>query len=348
MDLNYVIEKFRKSPARMDKGNKANALEMHVTEDIILEAKKIVSKEFGASPSALRKYAKILKRQPTIEDVKIMQASDKKVLTSTGELVGQHKGAKVLLLDIETAPIKAYVWGLWKQNISWSHVTNDWFIICWAAKWLDDVDVHSACVSPIEALNENDSNILKPLWDLLEEADVVVTHNGDQFDIPRINSRFAINNMTPPSPYYRIDTCKVARKQFAFTSNKLDALAHYFGFEGKYDTDFELWEGCLNGDRKSLQEMQEYNIQDVKVLEEVFLKLRPWITNFPNANNYLASKTIVCTTCGGDNLEELRNQFYYTTTGKYQLFRCRDCGAITKSRYNLNTPKNIKGTNIGR
>ena len=348
MDLNYVIEKFRKTPARMDKGNKANALEMHVSEDIIKEAKRIVCAEFGATPGALRRYAKLLKRQPTVEDVRAIQSKQAVETAEKEEIKIAHRGAKTLLLDIETAPIKAYVWGLWKQNISWEHVTNDWFIICWAAKWLDSPNIYSEVISPIDALNEDDSKILQPLWDLLEEADVVVTHNGDQFDIPRINSRFAINDMIPPSPYYRIDTCKVARKQFAFTSNKLDALAHYFGFEGKYETSFELWEGCLEGDRKSLQQMQEYNIQDVKVLEEVFIKLRPWITNYPNANNYLSSKQIVCVTCGGENLEELPGQYYYTTTGKYQLFRCTDCGAITKSRYNLNTPKNIKGTNVGR
>ena len=336
MDLEQVCKKFREIPTRLEKGKYTLAARWDTDLETIIKAKKIVKEELG-NPTSKELREKAKKVAEELGAKKVQEYRSKK-----------HKGVKILLFDIETAPMKAYIWGLWKQNIAWDHVTSDWFIICWAAKWLDSPDIYSGCVSPVEALNEDDSNILKPLWKLLDEADVVIGHNSDSFDIPRLNSRFVLNGMVPPSPYYKVDTWKVAKKEFAFTSNKLDALAHYFGLEGKYETDFKLWEGCLNGDRKCLQEMQDYNIQDVKVLEEVFYKLRPWIKGFPNANNYLQPTQIVCATCGSDNLEELPGQYYYTATGKYQLLRCKDCGAITKSRYNLNTPKNVRGTNVGR
>ena len=330
MNFEEICKVFRESPTRMDNGVNLLASRLKAEPSDILAARKLVRKEIGKTSEELRQEAAERRRQ--IDEYYKRPARQQ----------------RILLLDIETTPIKAYVWDLWKQNIAWDHTTSDWYIICWSAKWLDSPDIYSECITPIDALQENDANILQPLWDLLENADIVVTHNGDAFDLPRINTRFALNGMTPPSPYYRIDTFKVAKKEFAFTSNKLDAIAHYFGLEGKYDTDFKLWEGCINGNRKALQEMQEYNIQDVKVLEEVFLKLRPWIKGFPNNNNYMSSKTLVCATCGSDNVEELQEQYYYTSTGKYQLFRCKACGAITKSRYNSNTPKNIKGTNVAR
>lgn len=330
MNFEEICKIFRKSPTRMDNSVKLLMNRLNAEPEDIVAAKKLIRKEIGKTSGELRKEAAERRKQ----SVEYYRKS--------------LKQQRILLLDIETTPIKAYVWDLWKQNIAWDHTTSDWYIICWSAKWLDSPDVYSECITPMDALQETDANILQPLWELLENADVVVTHNGDNFDLPRINTRFVLNGMTPPSPYYRIDTFKVAKKEFAFTSNKLDAIAHYFGLEGKYDTDFSLWEGCIDGNRKALQEMQEYNIQDVKVLEEVFLKMRPWIKGFPNNNNYMNSKTIVCATCGSDNIEELQGQYYYTSTGKYQLFRCKDCGAITKSRYNLNTPKNIKGTNVAR
>lgn len=76
----------------------------------------------------------------------------------------------------------------------------------------------------------------------------MIAHNGKKFDIPKINTRFIINGLNPPSPYKQIDTLEVARKQFGFSSNSLDALATFFGFDNKDPHDFILWKSCLNGD----------------------------------------------------------------------------------------------------
>ena len=185
------------------------------------------------------------------------------VIKEAKRQVWSPKIPKVLILDIETAPMKAYVWKRWKENISLDQTISEWFCLCWSAKWLYQADTMSEVLTPEEVMQEKDSRIMKILWELLNEADIVVTHNGDKFDLPRINSRFIINDLPPTTPYYSVDTCKVCKKQFGFSSNKLDALAGYFGFNGKLDTSFDLWKGCMEGDKYSLICMEQYNIQDV-------------------------------------------------------------------------------------
>lgn len=243
---------------------------------------------------------------------------------------------KVLIFDIETAPLKAYIWKLWKENIHLDQIINDWFCIAWSAKWLYNGYTMGDVLKPEEITREDDSRIMTSLWKLINEADIVVTHNGNKFDIPRINSRFIINGLEPTKPYFSIDTCQIAKKQFGFSSNKLDALATYFGIEHKLDTDFKLWKRCLSGDKEALKYMLSYNMKDVDILEEVYLKLRPWIKNHPNISN-LTGQKMACSNCGSQHLELLNNQYYFTSVGKYHLYKCKDCGAISRGRKSISS-----------
>lgn len=289
-----------------------------------------------------------------IKDVKEARETAKWILKNKDvssrerEIKRQAVMPKILILDTETAPLEAYVFGLWKQNIAWDHTIAQWFMLCWSAKWLFSNEILTDCVTGEEALKEDDSRIMTTLWELIDKADIVVAHNAKGADIPWLNTRFILNGLTPPKPYFIIDTLDIARRQFAFSSNKLDALAGYFGIEHKMDTDFNLWKRCKHGDDKALAYMQEYNMKDVDILEEIFLKIRPWIKNYPNANNFINSNIPICATCGSENIEELKGQYYYTSVGKYSLYRCRDCGAITRGRYNLRLPRNIKAVGVGK
>jgi len=121
-------------------------------------------------------------------------------------------------------------------------------MISWAAKWLGSQEVLSECLTPEEILEESDDRITKQLWSLMDQADIVIAHNGKRFDVPKMNSRFILAGLPPTSPYIQIDTKEVAAKQFGFSSNKLDALAGYFNIEHKDDTDFDLWKRCIDGD----------------------------------------------------------------------------------------------------
>lgn len=243
---------------------------------------------------------------------------------------------RILIFDLETSPMSAYVWGRWNQNIPLDATISEWFVLCWSAKWLYSDYIMSDKLTSEEALNEDDSRIMKSLWTLIDEADIIIAHNAKRADVKWMNSRFIINGLNPPKPYHIIDTLEVAKREFKFSSNKLDALAEYFGIEHKLDTNFDLWKKCLKGDIEALNYMCEYNKVDVDILEKVYIKLRPWIKNHPNLGNISESKDHRCSICSSKNIKEIPNQYYYTSVGKYALYRCSKCGGISRGRKNLN------------
>lgn len=260
--------------------------------------------------------------------------SPEDIIRAKNLVKGKHI-PRILIFDIETSPLKAYVWKLWKTNVNLDHIINEWFCIAWSAKWLYSNEVMGEVLTPQEIKREDDKRIISSLWDLINKADIVVAHNGNRFDIPRINARFIINDLPPTKPYFSIDTCLIARKQFGFSSNKLDALAGYFNIPHKLDTDFDLWRRCLEGDQQALDYMLEYNKKDVTILEEVYLRIRPWIKNHPNVGN-LNDDRCSCAYCGSNNIEIVPDQFYYTNVGKYSIYKCEECGGLSRGRKKIN------------
>ena len=242
-------------------------------------------------------------------------------------------GAKILILDIETAPIRAKVWGIWNQNISIDQIESDWFILTWAAKWLFDDKTYSGALTAKEAVAQDDSRIMKGIWEMLNEADIVVAHNGDKFDLPKLNTRFLLNKMNPPLPYQSIDTLKHIKRNFAFTSNKLEFVNRMLGLPRKSKHDgFELWSKCYAGDEEALKKMLDYNVNDVVILEETYLRLRPWIKPHPNTALFILDEhEYRCPTCGSNKLED-EGKKYYTTVNAYSQFRCTNCGAVGRKR----------------
>lgn len=240
--------------------------------------------------------------------------------------------AKILIVDIETSPIRAYTWGLWQQNIYLDQIISNWFMLTWSAKWLGQEEIMSAKLTPGEVILEDDRRIVVRLWKLLDECDILVAHNGNSFDIPKMNSRFLVHGLNPPSPYKQVDTKVIAKNQFGFSSNKLQALAEIFGYEGKFDTDFDLWAGCMQGDPESLAYMEEYNKQDVLVLENVYLKLRKYAKGHPNLDLYVDQEEATCPHCGSKHLHLMEDKYFYTQAVRYNTFRCEDCGAVSRSK----------------
>jgi len=243
-----------------------------------------------------------------------------------------NTSAKVLILDIETAPIRAYVWSIWNVNIGVNQIQSDWFCLTWAAKWLFEDKVYSARLKPEEVKAENDKRIIQGIWRLINEADIVIAHNGEKFDIPKINTRFVINGLEPPLPYQQIDTLKHIRRQFGFTSNKLDYVNKLLNLERKKETNFELWENCMKGNANALREMEEYNVQDVRILEETYLLIRAWIKPHPNMGLFiLDEKEERCPSCGSAELKDM-GKLYFTTANTYELRKCGNCGAASRKR----------------
>lgn len=180
---------------------------------------------------------------------------------------------KILMLDIETAPNTAYVWGLFKQNIAPGNLTESSYILCWSAKWVHKSTVYGdSCQNP-----KNYKRMMMGLHKLLDEADTVVHYYGSKFDIPTVNKEFVKLCIPPPSPYKQVDLKLVVGRVFRFESNKLDYIAEKLGFGKKMKTTFQLWIDCMNGDRKAWSYMKKYNRHDVVLLEKVYKRLTPWI-----------------------------------------------------------------------
>src|SRR6266487_2734900 len=232
---------------------------------------------------------------------------------------------KIILFDIETAPRLAWVWGQYEQNVI--DVKTEWYMLSFAWKELgtQKVTVHALPdYGAWQTTRENDSDLAVALWKVLDDADVVIAHNGDRFDIRKANARFIAHGMKPPSPYKSIDTLKVARRHFKFDSNKLNDLGKYLGVGRKLPhTGAHLWFGCMNGDPKAWALMRRYNRNDVELLERVYLKLRPWATTHPSLTHY-TSKT-ACPTCQSPKI--INSGYLYLKTGKRQRIKCTDCGA---------------------
>ena len=246
------------------------------------------------------------------------------------EIVDEVYMPNILILDIETAPLRGFIWRLWKQNVYIDQIISEWFMLTWSAKWLGSPEVMSAKLTSEEALEENDKRIVTDLWNLLNDADMVIAHNGDQFDIPKIKTRFLLHGLPPTTFYHQIDTKKVASKEFGFSSNKLDFLAQQFGYGNKIHTEFSLWDRCLKGDETALTEMSIYNNQDVILLEKIYLKLRPYIKSHPNVTLYDDSHGNRCPSCGGKNLH--KEDYFYTNVNKFPVYRCQSCGALSRDR----------------
>lgn len=244
---------------------------------------------------------------------------------------------KILLLDIETLPIEAKVWGVWNQNIQPFQIKKDWSIVCWSAKWLFDKEAFGLHVSPEEAVSRKEASILGPIWEALNQAQMVITHNGDEFDLKKLNTKFLLAGMPKPNYSKSIDTLTIAKKNFAFTYNKMGWINELLGIGTKMETSFKWWDEASEGNEKYLDLMLEYNKQDVHILEELYLKLRPWMSGHPNMAVYSVHGDVpVCPTCGSIDLNW--SGLYSTPLGLYKSFRCQMCGSIgrsTKKQYKV-------------
>lgn len=281
--------------------------------------------------SLSKDFTRILGRKVTEEEIKEGKKEAKgRIKYGLDYYSRRKKLPKILIFDIETSPSISYTFGRFKYNIAYDQVEQEPMMLTWSAKWLYSTEVMSDKVTAEEVLNVDDYRIVKSLWNLMDEADIVVAHFGDRFDLPMLNTRAILNGLPPYNTVRSVDTKKVASGVFKFPSNKLDALAKYFGIPGKIDTEFQLWIDCIKGKEEALEKMRVYNVQDVDVLEEVYLKLRPYIKSHPNVAVYLNTDERGCSACGSTELTET-DKYQYTNTGKFKLYRCK-CGALSRGR----------------
>jgi len=233
---------------------------------------------------------------------------------------------KILVLDIETSPNLAYVWEMYNvDSISSSQLVEPRDMLCFAAKWLDEDRIIFA-----STYHNGYSAMIRILHELLDQADIVMTYNGNKFDIPVVNTCLIMEGFKPPSPYKSLDLYPVIRSTFRLPLNKLEHVLKHFGLTKKQDAGgFETWKKCLANDPAAWEQMKTYNIQDIESLQELYFFVRPWIPRHPSFAGYTQSH--VCPNCGSNNLE--RRGYSFTQVSKYQRWQCKNCGKWSRSTH---------------
>lgn len=241
---------------------------------------------------------------------------------------------RILTLDIETRPSEAYVWALWNQNITLNKLMRHGHVICFVAKWYGEKE-------PIFHSDHHDGHeqMIRRAWQLLDEADIVVTYNGVQFDIPHLQREFALAGMAPPRPWRNIDLLKTVRKEFNFISNKLENVVAELGVGKKMDNGgFDLWRDCINNDPKAWEKMRRYNERDVKITESLYNRLRPWIKNHPHMGLWQEMTSEVCPFCGSPMRLTNPSGVVRTAAQVYWGFTCTGCGGQIRSTMKAHPP----------
>lgn len=231
---------------------------------------------------------------------------------------------KILYLDIETTPHEGSFWNLFPKYIPLNMLKRPTEMLCWAAKWEGDREVHYR--------KHTDADCIRRIHELLDEADAVVHYNGKNFDIKHLNREFAKAGLLPPSPYAQVDLLSTVRSTFKLASNKLDYVCRYFGLGNKVaHTGIELWFDCMEGDERAWRLMERYNKRDVLLLPKLYDFLRPWIKSHPTSGLAgPATNKPVCSTCSSTAVQS-RGE-YRTKAAVYQRYQCTNCGTWLRSR----------------
>ncbi len=237
---------------------------------------------------------------------------------------------KILTIDIETTPIVAYTWGP-KYETNIIDFKEHGQILCYSAKWLKGSQETKGLIDypGYRPGKVDDKRLMKDIHRLLDEADIVITQNGINFDLKYINTRFLAHGLPPPSPYKAVDTKREAKKYLRLPSNSLDDIGQYFQLGKKDDhKGFDLWLECMAGDQKAWKDMLKYNAQDVRLTEKVYLKLLPYMKTHPNIGSY--TESAVCGKCGSASLQKRGIARNLSTS--YQRLQCVDCGGWGRSQ----------------
>lgn len=242
--------------------------------------------------------------------------------------------AKILILDIETAPETAYIWKRFKETVGQTQIKAPGYVLCLSWAWLGE-EVHNIRLYGSRSWNRgnrcDDMAVVKKAHELLCEADIVVGHNIRTFDLATLNARFILYNLPPPTPYKVCDTLEILKKRLRLPSNSLESASHYFGIQIKDKQPFTLWRDCMDGVAAAWDRLVEYCNHDVKVVEELYVKLVPWADLHPNMGLYEEDGSkVICPKCGSDQLECRGVQ--RSIAHQYQRYQCKNCGGWSRGR----------------
>ena len=224
---------------------------------------------------------------------------------------------RILLLDIEWKPTKAYVWQPWQENITPEKILEHGGLLCVGVKWFGgkETEVYTEW-------EHGHDGMVRAVHTLLHEADAVVTYNGDKYDLKKLEGEFLLAKLPPPPPPTSID-CLKAVKKFGFFMNRLGFVAPFLGLGGKLEHEgMALWTKVDKGDPKAQKKMAKYCAQDVILLEKLYKRIRPYIRNHPHTGK---TKGIACGACRSERLQS--RGVRRTKMFKIQRIQCQDCGS---------------------
>ena len=240
-------------------------------------------------------------------------------------MVNLKAGPRICIIDIETSPGIAQVWGLFKQNISISQLQQATRVISFAAKWHGEKQVQF-----FSEFHDGRKKMVQAAHRILSEADIVVHYNGTSFDIPHLKREFWLLKMAPPAPFLEVDLLKAVKRHFRFMSNKLQSICSEKGLGAKSETGgHELWVKCLQGDRAAWERMRQYNKNDVILTEKLYDSILPWLDTHPNIGLISGKPVDACNRCGNTSLQY--RGYAYTRSIAYRRFQCTHCGGWGRS-----------------
>lgn len=238
------------------------------------------------------------------------------------------RAPRILTIDIETLPALVASFELYNLNLSPDHVVKQKQLACFAAKWHDE----RKTLFFGNYWDGHDETVARA-WELLDEADMIIHYNGNKFDEPELNREFDQAGLGRPSPYKRVDLYVTGKRQFRYTSHKLDAIAKELGIGEKIKHEgIRLWLKCLDDDADAWNRMRKYNKQDTVLTEKLYERWLPWITNHPNLAA-IAGKPDICPVCLSDAGFQSRGYRYNSVTRR-PLYSCKNpvCGAYVVGR----------------
>ena len=296
------------------------AVELMLTTD---KSWRQIARELGKPKSSVSDYLRKFKTNPEY-------------------LEETQSAPKILLYDLETSMIQAYVWGLWQQNVNINAIIEDWYIICWSAKWLGtdkmlNSSVHTEQSGLGPRTRDNEFVVVHKLWSLVDEADILVAYNGKRFDRKKMNAKFLEYGLPEPTPYKVIDPMLIVKGNFALTSNKMDFVTKYIDSNdaGKLNTNLQLWIDAMNDDTDALDRMQTYCDEDINVLERVYMAVRHWDKNAPNLALHYDDDAVRCNSCASTDLQPIPNKTHNTNLSRFNIVRCNNCSKILRTRDNI-------------
>lgn len=265
-----------------------------------------------------------LKRLKGMYDIKKIQA-----FSDAGGFA-KKTSAKILFHDIETSLAVSFHFGQWQQNLGIKQQVHESHLLSHSWAW-NDGEVRGSILTKEEVLERDDQRLVLEIWQLLDECDIYVAHNGKKFDVRKINGFFLKHGLPPPSPYKVVDTLLISRRKFGLPFHNLAYLAKFLDVTRKIDNSgIDLWIDCAYGKQEALDEMLEYNLGDIVTLREIYYRLIMWDNEAVNMSLYEDAEGLVCPHCASTDISKLGGKYAFTAQRKYHVYRCKSCTATLR------------------